>query len=59
MLHNRYYYAARAEEERGKATASRVLKARLVHLQLATRYDALAEGNRARIEVAVDQVKVG
>jgi hypothetical protein len=59
MLHNRYYYAARAEEERRIALASRVLKARLIHLKLATRYDALAEGNRAPVELAVEQAKVG
>ena len=59
MLHNHYYYAARATEERRVAMTSRVLKARLIHLQLATRYDALAEKSRVRVEMPVEQVKVG
>ena len=46
MLHDRYYYAARAAEDRRTAMASSVLKARMIHFDLATRYDALVGGNR-------------
>ena len=45
MLHDRYYHAARAAEERRAAMASANPKVRTVHLELAARYDALAEAD--------------
>jgi hypothetical protein len=41
---DRYYFAARAAEERRAAMASSVLKAWAIHLELAARYDDLVEG---------------
>lgn len=45
MLHDRYYDAARAAEERSLAMASVSLKVRAIHLDLAARYDARVEAN--------------
>ena len=45
MLHNRYYYAARAAEQRSHANASINPKVRAIHLDMAARYDALIEAN--------------
>jgi hypothetical protein len=60
VLHDRYYYAARATEERQIAMGSVVLKARMIHLELATRYDALAGGKRlAQALVAAEPLPDG
>ena len=48
MLHDRYYDAARAAEERSLAMASVSLKVRAIHLDLAARYDARVEANTDR-----------
>ena len=48
MLHDRYYDAARAAEERTLAMASTSLKVRGIHLELAARYDARVKANTAR-----------
>ena len=48
MLHDRYYDAARAAEERTLAMASTSLKVRAVHLELAARYDARVKANTER-----------
>ena len=45
MLHDRYYHAARAAEERHIALGASNLKARAIHLDLADRYDSLVEAN--------------
>lgn len=45
MLHDRYYYAARAAEERRLAMASVSLKVRAIHLEMASRYDARVEAD--------------
>lgn len=48
MLHDRYYDAARAAEERSLAMASVSLKVRAIHLDMAARYDARVEANTKR-----------
>ena len=48
MLHDRYYHAARAAEERRFAMASVNLKVRAIHLDMAARYDALVEADADR-----------
>ena len=45
MLHDHYYYAARAAEERQIAMASASLKIRAIHLELAAEYEALVRAN--------------
>lgn len=49
MLHDRYYDAARAAEERSLAMASISLKVRAIHLEMAARYDARVEANTERL----------
>ena len=44
MLEDRNYCAVRAAEERVVAMASRDLRVRAVHLEMAARYDAVARG---------------
>lgn len=44
MFEDRAYYAARAAEERVTAMASRDIRVRAVHLEMAVRYDALVRG---------------
>jgi hypothetical protein len=44
VLDDRGYCGARAAEERVIAMASRHLRVRAVHLELAARYDAIARG---------------
>jgi hypothetical protein len=48
MLHDLYYYAARAAEERRNAMASANLKVRAVHLEMAAYYDALVLSERSK-----------
>jgi hypothetical protein len=48
MLHDRYYCAARAAEERDLAIASVSLKVRAIHLDMAARYDARVEADADR-----------
>jgi len=42
MLQDRYYHAARAAQEREMAMASANLTARGIHLEMASRHEALA-----------------
>jgi len=44
MLEDRNYCAVRAAEERVVAMASRDLRVRAVHLEMAARYDAVVRG---------------
>jgi len=59
MLHDRYYDAARAAEERSLAMASVSLKVRAIHLDMAARYDARVEANAERWPAAepVDEME--
>jgi hypothetical protein len=63
VLHDRYYYAARAAEERTLAIASASLKVRAIHLDMAARYDvrvaaeaerwAAADPTQERLQITV------
>ncbi len=44
---NRDYYAARAVEERRQAMAAKEPTVRSIHLEMAERYDRLADGSGA------------
>jgi len=48
VLDDHGYYAARAAEERVIAMASRNIRVRAVHLEMALRYDALVRGASPR-----------
>jgi hypothetical protein len=49
MLSEMFYYAARAAEERRIAMASSSLTVRAIHLELASRYEALVNANDDRL----------
>jgi hypothetical protein len=49
------YYAARAIEERRLAMASTDAKVRAIHLEMASKYEALAGANVVSIEQAVTE----
>jgi hypothetical protein len=57
MLHDRYYHAARADEERHLAMASANLKARAIHLEMAARYDALVEADSDHLLAATSRAR--
>jgi hypothetical protein len=59
MTDDRYYFAARAAEERRTAMASPVLKARVIHLELAACYDDLVDGEPSSQASDQKQLKSG
>ena len=52
MSDNASYYAERAAEERRLAMASKDLKVRGIHLDMAGKYDGLAGANASRLNAS-------